>query len=456
MLLQKINVFTLHTKYRGAALSWALLAGLAMSASNLAVAADAKVGGLSCDTIEGTGLNLIFHSSTDVRCTFKDDAGSEQWYMGETGMAIGIDLKWNKVQNIYLGVISSTQEFAPEGDFLTGSYGGAKAEAAVGAGAGVQVLVGGSGDTIALQPAVETSQGAGVAAGLGYLELKPDPLNEARLVTPRGTIFTTALYSGYFDRAYRFREMPDYAASDYLSAKAIESASGQAPLPEDSRKWKLSSDDQQRADANRERLMDALRNAKLAPFETSLAQVNYDCALYSAGHGKDAGICGEAFDKLMAKAEASIADVLERHAIKAEILAMAIENLEQDSFFMVLFPTDRSDLDKHAAIAMSDVLERLGQLEEAKIYLSGNTDRTGTKQYNAELSERRVGSVRAALVASGLPKAWIQSTAYGEENPISISRNPSDALNRRVDIVVQPIKVKASAIEAEEKRLNEN
>ena len=165
----------MRAKYRGAALSWALLAGLAMSASNLAVAADAKVGGLSCDTIEGTGLNLIFHSSTDVRCTFKDDAGSEQWYMGETGMAIGIDLKWNKVQNIYLGVISSTQEYAPEGDFLTGSYGGAKAEAAVGAGAGVQVLVGGSGDTIALQPAVETSQGAGVAAGLGYLELKPDP-----------------------------------------------------------------------------------------------------------------------------------------------------------------------------------------------------------------------------------------------------------------------------------------
>ena len=107
----------------------------------------------------------------------------------------------------------------------------------------------------------------------------------------------------------------------------------------------------------------------------------------------------------MAKAEASIADVLERHAIKAEILAMAIENLEQDSFFMVLFPTDRSDLDKHAAIAMSDVLERLGQLEEAKIYLSGNTDRTGTKQYNAELSERRVGSVRGRLGCFGLAES---------------------------------------------------
>ena len=96
---------------------------------------------LTCDTIEGTGLNLIFHSSSDVRCTFKDDAGSEQWYMGETGMAIGLDLKWNKEQTIYLGVLSSTQEFAPEGDFLTGGYGGVKAEASVGAGVGVSLTV---------------------------------------------------------------------------------------------------------------------------------------------------------------------------------------------------------------------------------------------------------------------------------------------------------------------------
>ena len=35
------------------------------------------------------------------------------------------------------------------------------------------------------------------------------------------------LYSGYFDRAYKFRQQPDYAASDYLSAKAIQAASGQ-------------------------------------------------------------------------------------------------------------------------------------------------------------------------------------------------------------------------------------
>ena len=440
--------------------TWALLAILAISVlATHAAAADAKLGGLTCETIEGTGVNLIFHSSVDVRCTFKDDAGSEQWYMGETGMAIGIDLKWNKAQTIYLGVLSSTQQFAPEGDFLTGGYGGAKAEAAVGAGAGLQVLIGGSGDTIALQPAVETSTGAGVAAGIGYLDLKPDPLNRARLVTPHGSIFAKVLYSGYFDRAYKFRQQPDYPASDYLSDKSVQAASGQPMAPDDSRKWALPDGEQRSADRDRARLQAALNHADLAPLDTALAQVNYDCALYALGHGnksENAAACRKAYQLHLAKAEAAIAEVLAKELIEAEIRATAISNLEKASFYMALFPTDRADLDRHAAIVISDVLKRLGQLEEAKIFLSGNTDRTGSKKYNLELSERRIAAVRAALLSAGLPEVWILSEGFGETNPISIPRNPGDALNRRVDIVVEPVKLKAEAVDAEERRLRRN
>ena len=37
----------------------------------------------------------------------------------------------------------------------------------------------------------------------------------------------------------------------------------------------------------------------------------------------------------------------------------------------------------------------------------------------------------------------------GEHNPISISHNPNDALNRRVDIAVDPMEVKPEAIKEE-------
>jgi uncharacterized protein DUF992 len=56
-------------------------------------AAEGKLGGLTCDRIKGTGINILIHSSADVRCTFTDDAKTEQWYMGETGVALGLDLK---------------------------------------------------------------------------------------------------------------------------------------------------------------------------------------------------------------------------------------------------------------------------------------------------------------------------------------------------------------------------
>ena len=91
--------------------------------------ADSGLGQLTCDRIEGTTVNLIITSSADVRCIFKGQGESEQWYQGETGITLGVDLKWTKSETINFAVLSSTREFTPEGDFLTGSYAGAKANA---------------------------------------------------------------------------------------------------------------------------------------------------------------------------------------------------------------------------------------------------------------------------------------------------------------------------------------
>ncbi len=43
--------------------------------------------------------------------------------------------------------------------------------------------------------------------------------------------------------------------------------------------------------------------------------------------------------------------------------------------------------------------------------------------------------------------------SYGEHNPLDLSANPHNALNRRVDILVEPIRVKRSVIEAEAKKI---
>ena len=57
---------------------------------------------------------------------------------------------------------------------LAGDYGGATAEATVGAGLGANVLVGGSDRTVALQPvSVQGQAGLNVAAGVADLQLRP-------------------------------------------------------------------------------------------------------------------------------------------------------------------------------------------------------------------------------------------------------------------------------------------
>ena len=57
---------------------------------------------------------------------------------------------------------------------LAGFYGGASAEATVGAGVGANVLVGGSNRTVTLQPlSVQGQAGLNVAAGVAGIELFP-------------------------------------------------------------------------------------------------------------------------------------------------------------------------------------------------------------------------------------------------------------------------------------------
>ena len=59
---------------------------------------------------------------------------------------------------------------------LAGDYGGVTGSATIGAGLGANVLVGGSGNTIALQPvSFQGSTGLNVAAGIGGITLTPAP-----------------------------------------------------------------------------------------------------------------------------------------------------------------------------------------------------------------------------------------------------------------------------------------
>jgi len=64
----------------------------------------------------------------------------------------------------------------PDPAFLAGDYFGASGQVTVAAGLGANVLIGGSNNTIALQPvSVSTSVGLNLALGVAELHLRPGP-----------------------------------------------------------------------------------------------------------------------------------------------------------------------------------------------------------------------------------------------------------------------------------------
>jgi hypothetical protein len=151
----------------------ALLLGLAAAAS-LAIASSAqadpsgvKAGVLSCDVSGGWGF--VFGSSKDMNCTFAPSAGNEERYTG-TINKYGVDIGFTKGGVMVWAVFAPTGALAPGS--LAGNYGGVTAGAAVGVGANAHALVGGSNNTIALQPlSIEGQTGLNVAAGVAGLQL---------------------------------------------------------------------------------------------------------------------------------------------------------------------------------------------------------------------------------------------------------------------------------------------
>ena len=154
--------------------NWLVATAFILLASPLAASAEgsSSIGILSCKAVPGTRLNLIVRSTVDVRCTFKSDGITES-YVGETGIALGLDLSFRKDEQFAFSVLSASNK-APGNHALAGKYIGGKAAAAAGVGLGAAALIGGSGDSFGLQPlALESSKGVGVAAGIGFLYIEP-------------------------------------------------------------------------------------------------------------------------------------------------------------------------------------------------------------------------------------------------------------------------------------------
>jgi hypothetical protein len=148
----------------------AVVAAVALPAPAMAQSTNrTKVGSLTCDI--SAGIGLIVTSKKAVTCMFTpSQPGPREVYTGSItkfGLDLGATAGGEMIWAVYA---PTTRKFGA----LAGQYGGASAEATVGAGVGANVLVGGSDRTVTLQPvSVQGQADLNLAVGVAGLELRP-------------------------------------------------------------------------------------------------------------------------------------------------------------------------------------------------------------------------------------------------------------------------------------------
>lgn len=141
---------------------------LAIPATEAAAQSRTRVGVLACNLAPTVGM--VVGSQQRIACTFTPEyRGRRERYSGAINR-VGLDLGVKNGGRLVWGVFSQTSALPPRS--IAGTYVGAGGGAAIGLGAGANVLVGGSRRTVSLQPvSVEGQTGVNVAAGVAGLTL---------------------------------------------------------------------------------------------------------------------------------------------------------------------------------------------------------------------------------------------------------------------------------------------
>jgi hypothetical protein len=146
----------------------ALATAFVASTSSVMAQSRVEVGVLEC---RGSTTSFVVGSVTDLGCVFKPAGGGAAEPYHATLRRAGVDLGFN--QQIVVAWAVWAPSSGPQRRELAGNYGGGAASATVGVGLGANALIGGSGNTIALQPLSGQAQtGLSVAAGVAGLELR--------------------------------------------------------------------------------------------------------------------------------------------------------------------------------------------------------------------------------------------------------------------------------------------
>ena len=164
---------------------------------------------------------------------------------------------------------------------------------------------------------------------------------------------------------------------------------------------------------------------------------NTDSTLLGAAIGAAVGgIAGNQIGAYMDRQEAALQNAM---ATSIATNQASIQRANQQTLIAtfkgdVFFDHNSSAIKPGGYSELTRVAQALNQNPGTNIQIQGHTDRSGSEQYNQQLSQRRAETVMAVLMQNGVDQYRMSAIGFGESQPIS--SNP--AQNRRVTMVLTP------------------
>ena len=103
----------------------------------------------------------------------------------------------------------------------------------------------------------------------------------------------------------------------------------------------------------------------------------------------------------------------------------------------ILFDVNSAELQPVAKQNIEDLSRVLNKYPDTNVLIEGDTDNTGTEEYNQKLSERRAQAVADYHKLMGVAGSRISTVGLGETNPIASNETEAGRQqNRRVEIAI--------------------
>jgi OOP family OmpA-OmpF porin len=267
-----------------------------------------------------------------------------------------------------------------------------------------------------------------------------------------GSVYNQTLYDEYEDLADDLSSWTDVKDVELFNHKSVLAGHESPTDPEEVMDRNLSDSEQKTFGDALYRLRTAYwkGSKELAPSESAIAQVSYDCWIEAVEDDKRrrAEDCQNRFEDAMAKAEAAAnknivmitispplpdIDLAQRpEPIQAEPIPQAV----LDQYFLIPFEFDSTSMASNGSQILQDAIATLAQYPTLRVNLIAHADSSGNNSYNQKLSQRRADSVLTRMLQSGVDGGRVDVVeAVGETRLlVQTGDGVADQRNRVVEL----------------------